>query len=170
MAPKLSDPNTFLTNLVSRKGKSDLYGVYLTGVNVLADAQEDYGYPTSAEAISQEVHNLLDQEKSDWNHLLVETRRNVDEIVHPISFIRRREPNTIYFIVEGNDMSAMVCIPTLVISEFVEEVLFFQALIREVASFAGKTPTSVRFIIGSVSMEWDDLVESGCARKVDVGF
>jgi hypothetical protein len=42
MSPKLTDPNTFLTSLVSRKGRSDLYGVYLTGVNILADATEDY--------------------------------------------------------------------------------------------------------------------------------
>jgi hypothetical protein len=30
MALKIADPVTFLRNLVSKKGKSDLYGVYLT--------------------------------------------------------------------------------------------------------------------------------------------
>jgi hypothetical protein len=39
-----------------------------------------------------------------------------------------------------------------------------------VAQFAGKTPTSIRFTIGAVSMEWDELVENGCAREVDIGF
>lgn len=170
MAPKLTDPNSFLTSLVSKKGKSDLYGVYLTGVNVLADAKEDYGYNVFSERIEQEVESLIAREPQDWNHLLVDTRRNNDEIVHPISFIRGREPNTVYFICEGNDMSAMVFIPTLVVAEFVTEVTFFQHLLCNVANFAGKTPTSIRFTIGAVSMEWDELVENGCAREVDIGF
>ena len=170
MAPKITDPNTFLTNIVSRKGKSDLYGVYLTGVNVLADAREDYGYQVSTETIEREVESLLLKEGADWNHLLVETRRNQDEIVHPISFIRGREPNTVYFLSEGHEMSAMVFIPTLVVAEFVTEVAFFQHLLRNVATFAGKTSTSIRFTIGAVSMEWDELVENGCAREVDIGF
>jgi hypothetical protein len=170
MAPKITDPNTFLINIVSRKGKSDLYGVYLTGVNILADANEDYGYSVSEESVEREVQKLLLNEGTDWNHLLVETRRNQDEIVHPISFLRGREPNTVYFVSEGHEMSAMVFIPTLVVPEFVAEVTFFQHLLREVASFAGKTPTSIRFTIGAVSMEWDELVERGCAREVDMGF
>ena len=170
MAPKITDPNSFLTSLVSRKGKSDLYGVYLTGVNILAEATEDYGYQVSHESIKHEIESLLLREGTDWNHLLVETRRNKDEIVHPISFIRGREPNTIYFVNEGHEMSAMVFIPTLVVAEFVTEVTFFQHLLKEIAHFAGKTATSIRFVIGAVSMEWDDLVEQGCAREVDVGF
>lgn len=170
MAPKITDPNTFLTNLVTRKGKSDLYGVYLTGVNVIADAQEDYGYPVSYDGVNKEIQNLMLREESDWNQLLVETRRNKEEIIYPISFIRGREPNTVYFVCEGREMSAMVFIPTLVVSEFVTEVTFFQALLQEVSHFAGKTPTSIRFTIGAVSMEWDDLVERGCAREVDIGF
>ena len=170
MAPKLSDPNSFLTNLVSRKGKSDLYGVYLTGVSVLAEASEDYGYGVPLEPSLRDVHNLLSREAADWNSLLVETRRNTEEIIHPISFIRGREPITVYFVVEGSEMSAMVFIPTLVVPEFVTEVAFYQHLLIEVALFAGKTPTSIRFTIGAASMEWDDLVEQGCAREVDIGF
>jgi hypothetical protein len=170
MAPKITDPNTFLTNIVSRKGRSDLYGVYLTGVNVLADSQENYDYPVNGETIQREVESLMLREEADWNALLVETRRNSEEIIHPISFIRGREPNTVYFVSEGHEMSAMVFIPTLVVPEFVTEVTFFQHLLREVATFAGKVPTSIRFNIGAVSMEWDDLVERGCAREVDIGF
>jgi hypothetical protein len=170
MAPKITDPNTFLTNLVSKKGKSDLYGVYLTGVNVLADATENYGYSVSLDMIERQIEQVFAQDERDWNHLLVETRRNLEEIIHPISFIRGREPNTVYFVVEGHEMSAMVFIPTLVVDEFVTEVTFYQHLLREIAHFAGKTPASIRFTIGAVSMEWDDLVERGCAREVDIGF
>lgn len=170
MSPRITDPVTFLTNLVTRKGKSELYGVYLTGVNVLASATESYDYPIDLERTEKEVQNLLTQEEADWNQLLVETRRSTDEIVFPISFLRNREPTTVYFVVEGHEMSAMVFIPTSIVSDFVTEVTFFQHLLREVAAFAGKTPTTIRFTIGAVSMEWDDLVERGCAREVDVGF
>ena len=170
MAPKITDPNTFLTSLVSKKGKSDLYGVYLTGVNVTASATENYEYNVSLEQVEKDIKNIFAHESNDWNALLVETRREVEEIVFPISFIRGREPNTVYFLAEGSEMSAMVFIPTLVVDEFVSEVTFYQQLLREVATFAGKTPTTLRFTLGAVSMEWDDLVERGCAREVDLGF
>lgn len=170
MAPKITDPHTFLTSLLTKKGRSDLYGIYLTGVNVQANATEDYGYGISLEKVEQQVEQLFAQEPNDWNALLVETRRQTGEIVFPISFIRGREPNTVYFIVEGREMSAMVFIPTLVLDEFVTEVTFFQALLREVAAFGGKTPSTVRFTLGTVSTDWDDVVEKGCAREVDIGF
>jgi hypothetical protein len=170
MAPKITDPANFLTSLVTKKGKSDRYGVYLTGVNVVASATENYEYDVPLGQVEREVERVFAQDSSDWNALLVETRRETEEIVFPISFIRGREPNTVYFLIEGHEMSAMVFIPTLVVEEFVTEVTFFQHLLREVSAFAGKTPTTVRFTLGSVSMEWDDLVERGCAREVDVGF
>ena len=170
MAAKITDPNGFLTNLLTKKGKSDLYGVYLTGVNVIAEASIDYDYPVSMENIDREVQNFFHKESADWNQLLVDTRRESDEIIHPISFIRGREPNTVYFVSEGHEMSAMVFIPTLVLSEFVTEITFYQQLLCEVARFAGKTPTTIRFTLGAVSMEWDELVEHGCAREVDIGF
>jgi len=170
MAPKITDPNTFLTNLVSRKGKSELYGVYLTGVSILADATEDYGYNVSLAETERQVERTFIEEEDDWNRLRVETRRNVNEIIFPISFLRGREPNTVYFVVEGNEISAMVFIPTLVVDEFATEVTFFQALLRDIASFAGKTPTTIRFTLGAVSMEWDEVVDSGHARQVDIGF
>jgi hypothetical protein len=170
MAPKITDPNSFLVSLVSRKGKSDLYGVYLTGVNILASATEDYGYPVNLEEVCKVVDHLLLNDAPDWNHILVETRRNTNEIVFPISFIRHREPITVYFLSEGRDMSAMVFIPTLVVDEFVTEVTLYQELLRQVATFAGKTPSTIRFTLGAVSMEWDELVERGCAREVDMAF
>ena len=170
MAQKISDPNSFLASLVSRKGRSDLYGVYLTGVNVIADALTDYGYEISLTAIQREIINVFARGQANWNEILVETRRNQEEIIFPITFPRGVVDITVYFAVEDNEISCMVFIPTLVVSEFVTEVAFFQELLKEVASFAGKTPTSIRFTIGAASMEWDDLVEQGHAREVDVGF
>jgi hypothetical protein len=170
MAPKITDPNTFLQNLVSKRGKSDLYGVYLTGVNVIAEATEDYGYPVSTDTAEQELSCLISREEQDWNRLLVETRRDEDQLIFPISFIRGHEPYTVFFANEGHEMSCMVFIPTLVVSEFVTEVTFFQHLLRFVARFAGKTPTTIRFTLGAVSIEWEDMVNHGYAEEVEVGW
>jgi hypothetical protein len=170
MTQKLSNPSSFLAGLVSKKGRSDLYGVYLTSVSVLADACTDYGYDVLLSEVERDLRNMFARDEHDWNRLLVEIRMDESEIVFPISFMRGMEPVTVYFIVEGNEMSCLVSIPTLVVEEFVTEVTFFQALIKKVAHFAGKTPTSIRFTIGAASMQWEDLVEQGHAREVDVGF
>lgn len=170
MAQTISDPLSFLTNLLTNRGRSDLYGIYLTGVNVLADCETDYGYEVSHSKVETDVEYLLRQDEDDWNRLLVQVRRDRNQIIFPIVFIRNREPITAYFIIEGNEISLSVSIPTLVLTEFVTEVTFFQHLLRTVALFAGKTPTSIRFTIGAVSMEWDEVVERGCAREVDIGF
>lgn len=170
MAPKITDPKTFLTNLVSKRGKSDLYGVYLTGVNVIADAREDYDYGIPLEVVERELAGIISREEHDWNSLLVETRRDEDQLIFPISFIRKSEPYTVYFANEGNEMSCMVFIPTLVVSEFVSEVTFFQRLLQHVAKFAGKTPTTIRFTLGAVTMDWDELVGHGFAEEVEVGW
>jgi len=63
-----------------------------------------------------------------------------------------------------------VFIPTLSVEEFKYEVVFYIELLKEVAAFAGKTPTTVRFTLGSASVEWDDLVERGDVQEVTVGF
>lgn len=168
MSPKLTDPNSFLQNLVFRKGKSDLFGTYLTGVNILASAEEDYGYGIPFDVIDQEVQNTFVKDRSDWNNLLVQTRMERHEFLFPISFVRFGEPYTVYFVVEGENISSMVFIPSLTVSEFKREVVFFQALLKEIALFAGKTPTTLRFTLGAVSISWDDLVETGHARAVDI--
>ena len=170
MTQKYTDPHTFLKNLVIKKGKSDLLGVYLTGVTVVAEALNDYDYEVSQEWVANNVETLQRKEEASWNKLLVETRKNTDEILHTFTFSRLDDPITMYFIVEGHEMSAMVSIPTLLVTEFVSEIAFYSQLLSEAAAFAGKTPTSVKFTLGAALMDWDDLVEQGCAREVDVGF
>jgi hypothetical protein len=170
MAPKITDPNTFLRPLVSKRGKSDLYGVYLTGVNVIAESTEDYDYGVNSETIERDLSSLIAREETDWNRLLVETRRDEEQLIFPISFIRGHEPYTVFFANEGHEMSCMVFIPTLVVSEFVTEVTFFQHLLKFVARFAGKTPTTIRFTLGAVFIEWDEMVSQGYAEEVEVGW
>lgn len=170
MTQKYTDPYTFLRNLVSKKGKSDLLGVYLTGVTVVADVSDVYGYDLTSEWLVKTVEDLQRKEEASWNKLLVSARLNVDDIVHTFTFSRLGEPVTMYFLAEGREMSAMVFIPTLLVTEFVSEVAVYNQLLTQVAAFAGKTPTSVKFTLGAALMDWDDLVEQGCAREVDVGF
>lgn len=170
MNQKIHDPVTFLTSLVSRKGKSDLFGVYLTGVTVSAEATADYEYETDRSVALRKVKSCFSADQKDWNSLLVETRMDANEIVFPISFFVGPELVTVYFVTEGHDMSCLVFIPKLVIEEFASEVTFYQELLKEVASFAGKSPSIVKFTIGVASIDWEDLVERGAAQEVDVGF
>jgi hypothetical protein len=170
MAQKIADPVTFLRSLVSRKGRSDLYGVYLTSVNVVADSQIDYQYDVPPGDTDKALRNLFSREEADWNQLLVDTRTNDSEIVHPIAFLHCGEPVTVFFISEGNEMSCSVAIPKLDVNEFYFDVVFFQALLKKVAAFAGKSPTSIKFLLGAASLDWDHLVERGEVEEVTVGF
>lgn len=168
MAPKIHDPNQFVQSLVSRKGKSDLFGVHLTGVNVLANAEENYDYEVNDTVISQELENILFRERNDWNQLLVDIRQDYEQIVFPISFLKGREPYTVFFATEDRHMSCMVFIPSLIATEFPQEVVFFQQLLRYVADFAGKVPTTIRFTLGCVTIEWTEMVGRGEAREVTI--
>ena len=165
---KIIDPHSFLRNLVLRKGRSDVDGVVLTAVNVQADALENYGYSDPLWNIERDIRNVFARDENDWNRLFVGTRLNETEIVHPISFIQGTEPVSIFFITEGHDMSALVFLPSLMLDEFPYEVTLFQRLLKEVASFAGKTPDSLKFVIGVAIASWDDMVERGEAQEIEI--
>ena len=168
MVAKITDPNSFLRQLVTRKGRSDVDGVILTAVNVQADALEDYGYAVSISDIGRDVRNILARDENDWNRILVDTRQSETEIVHPISFNHGTEPTTIYFITEDHFMSAMVFLPSVMLDEFPYEVTLFQQILRKVAFFAGKEPDSLKFTLGVAIAGWDDLVEHGHAQEVEI--
>jgi len=165
---KITDPYSFLQKLVTHKGKSDVDGVVLTGVSVQADALEDYKYFDPSWNIQRDLRSLFDKDRSDWDRLLVDTRKNEVEIVHPISFVQGTEPITVYFITEGHFMSAMVFLPSLMLDEFQYEVVLFQRMLREVASFADKAPDSLKFVIGVAIAGWEDLVEQGHAQEIEI--
>ncbi len=169
MSQKITDPYAFLRNLVAKKGKSDLEGVYLTSVNVSADANQDYGYAFSETTVSMDLR-VIRMDKAAWDNLLVSTRKQPNDIVYSIAIQYTSHPVLLCFLVDGSEMSCNVSIPTLALDEFVTQVTIFQRLLKEVAEFAGKIPTSVRFSIGVVTIYWDDLVEYGEAQEVDVGF
>jgi hypothetical protein len=165
---KITDPYSFLRGLVTRKGRSDVDGVVLTAVTVQADAFEDYGYAEPHWNVERDLNRVFERDRSDWDRLLVDTRQNRVEIVHPISFIQGTEPVTVYFITEAHDMSALVFLPSIMLEEFPYEVVLFQRLLKNVASFAGKTPDSIKFIIGVAIASWDDMVERGDAQEIEI--
>ena len=165
---KIADPHSFLRNLVLRKGRSDVDGVVLTAVNVQADALENYNYSDPHWNIERDIRNVFARDENDWNRLLVETRENGNEIVYPISFLLVIEPVTVYFITEAHDMSALVFLPSVMLDEFPYEVVLFQQLLKKVASFAGKTPDSLKFVIGVAIASWDDMVERGEAQEIEI--
>ena len=142
----------------------------MTSVNVVADSQIDYEYEVSSDDVNRALKGLFAGEVADWNQLLVDTRIDESEIVHPIAFHHCGEPVTVFFISEGHDMSCSVAIPKLNVDEFYFDVVFFQALLKKVASFSGKSAAMVRFLIGAASLDWDHLVERGEAEEVTVGF
>jgi hypothetical protein len=170
MTQKFIDPYSFLRNLLTKKGKSDLEGVYLASVNVAADVQTDYGYEISSYDVERRVRKFYESDSAEWNALLVSMRRFPLEIAHSFVLKEKPHPTMVTFISDGSELSCNVCSPSLVLDEFVTEVAVFQQLTQEVAKFAGKIPTTLRFSFGVVTVFWDDLVEWGEAREVDVGF
>lgn len=170
MSPKITDPVSFLKNLVSRKGRSDTEGVYLCGATVLADALEDYGYDIDPLKVENEITNLLARGEKEWNSLLVSTRLYDNELVHSITFTRNGEDVMVQFITEDHDISCLVFIPKLETAEFESEVTFFLGLLRFTARFAGKNPTTARFTIGATCTGWEDMVEEGYAKEHDIAF
>jgi hypothetical protein len=170
MTAKLADPYVFLQSLVSKKGKSDLSGVYLTAINVVASATEEYAYSVDQTQVDHAVAQLLIREEQDWNRLLVAVRTKQEELVFPISFLLGMDPVSVYFISEGHEMSAHVMIPQVVVEEFPYDVKFFQTLLARVAAFGGKIPVSVRFFIGVATVDWDDMVSRGEAQEIEIEY
>jgi hypothetical protein len=170
MSPKLSDPHVFLQNLVTKKGKSDLFGVYLTAVTVVASANEEYEYGFDSKQVSQTVNHLLQKETNDWNSLLVSTRMNQEELIFPICFNRGDNPISVYFVAEGHEISAHVMIPQISVEEFAYEVLIFQELLNKVANFSSKVATTVRFFLGVATLDWDELVNNGEVEEIEIEY
>lgn len=166
----MTDPATYLSNLVSKKGKSDLVGCYLTQVLVSADANEDYCYDVGQRICIDSVTKTSGAEASAWNHFLVQCRLEDNSLSQ--SFVIDLDESVAIFqvITEGNDISALVHMSKVDVDEFPLWVMLFQELLQFVAHFAGKFPTTVRFSIGLALMSWDDMVERGDALERDVAF
>ena len=165
MTNKHLDPAIYLRNSVQKRGKSSADGVYLTHIVVTTlisdEPQVTFGNP-SDNAISD-----FNQSSPEWNEILVRLRRDKNDIIQSII---HRESHLLEFITEGHDLSLCVIIPSLQVSDFEGEVGYYQTLLKKVAQFAGSTPTQVRFTIGVACISWSEMVESGDAQEIDVGY
>lgn len=174
MSKSLSDSVLYLKNLVSKKGKSFKGGVYYINPSISIDVEGDFTpYALEQDQANDSVTDFLNGYGHDsqwlncWNSLLVNLRCSTADV--DIYSIVARE-HLLEFISEDTDLTLKVTVPQQDIAQFPPEVLFYRGLLRRVARFAGKTPVGLRFSIGIASLDWDDVVGLGEARKVDVSF
>lgn len=163
---KHTDPSSYLRHSVSKRGKSSQDGVYLTHIVVTANADDVLCYESSTKSQTQAQSDYY-ASTPEWNQLLVNLRRDPNEMVH--SMVHRGE-HLLEFISEGNDLSLVVVIPYIQVRDFEKEVSYYASLLRLVSSFAGKLPTQIRFSIGVACISWEEMVESGDAQEIDVGY
>jgi len=162
----LSDPSSYLQNLVAKNGRSDVEGVILREVSATA-TQENYGYVVDYQTVRDRVHQDLEFDRSVWDPILVNLRRKShSEVVVGLGTI----PEMRQFMIDGIDLSMIVTLPEMNVADFEDIVVHSQVLLRAVAEFAGLVPTTVRFNIGCATLDWDDLVTQGHAYEVEVGF
>jgi len=162
----LSDPSSYLHNLVAKNGRSDINGVVLREISVGA-TQEDYGYVVDYQTVRDRVHQDLEFDRCIWDPVLVNLRRKShSEVVIGLGTI----PEMRQFMIDGIDLSMIATLPEINVADFEDIVVHSQVLLRAVAEFAGLVPTTVRFNIGCATLDWDDLVTQGHAYEVEVGF
>lgn len=174
MSKTQSHPVDYLKNLVCKRGKSSTEGVYYTCLTVTVDIDEDFSQfvpntewgEDSAEGLFN-GEGLDDDSLNDWNWTLVKIRKSSDGVDVTSIVIR---DHLLDFISEDNDLTLKVTIPKLDVSQFAPEALLYRELLKKVSQFACKTPIGLKLSIGAVQMDWDDVVGSGGARKVDVSF
>jgi len=160
------DPVSSLQNIVAKNGRSDVEGVVLREISVGA-TQEDYGYVVDYQTVRDRVHQDLEFDRSVWDPILVNLRRKShSEVVVGNGTI----PEMRQFMIDGIDLSMIATLPEINVADFPEIVVHSQVLLRAVAEFAGLVPTTIRFNIGCATLDWDDLVTSGHAYEVEVGF
>jgi len=170
MSQNYRDPFTYLNEAVSKRGKSGHEGVYLANVTVVAEAEEDYGYKNPDMGPGFRSHeSLVSQREFDsqqWLELLVSLRSQTQEKSHCI----QRGDRTFQFLPEGGNLSLNVFLPEVFCASFDFDVAYCQSLLRIVARFCGKIPTTIRFNIGLAHRFWSDLVENDEVQEMDLNY
>lgn len=158
------DPVTYFNNQITKRGKSDKYGVYLTNLSLLFEATEDYGYTEVCRRSGLDDKFLVQiREDAILSQDVVRARFTSETTIcgHTCG---------ITFIAEDHDAYLLCMMPELNRENLPNVVFSLQSTLRYLAQFAGKTPTTVRVIIGVATMSWDDMVDQGYAAEVEVGW
>jgi hypothetical protein len=160
----MNDPVTFLKSSLTKRGKTDPKGVYLTNLVVSAEAEADYGYEKNIAANPAQLVRLAMEEYEFWEKMLISIRKNPEREIHQ-NITGPFGSCIIQFIPEDHDLSCTVFMPRLELGTFDYSVCIFQEFLKEFAKFAGLTPTYVRFNIGVVLYPWAQMVEDGFAEE-----
>lgn len=165
----MNDPVTFLKSSLTKRGKTDPKGVYLTNLAVTAKADTDYGYEKNmacnpAQLVSKEL-----EQYDPWEKMLIALRRNPEKEIHQ-NITGPFGSCIIQFIPEDHDLSCTVFIPRLDVGNFDYCVCVFQEFLKAFAKFAGLTPTHVRFNIGVALYPWHQMVEDGEAEERELSY
>jgi hypothetical protein len=138
----------------------------MRGISVAA-TQEDYGYAIDYQDVRDRVHQDLEFDRAVWDPVLVNLRRKShSEVAIGLGTI----PEMRHFMIDGIDLSMIITLPEINVSDFEDIVVHSQVLLRAVAEFAGLVPTTVLFNIGHATLDWDDMISQGYAHEVEVGF
>jgi hypothetical protein len=159
MTKKVNDPVSYLRGLVSGRGKSSSEGVYYVHPVVIAEVDEDYGYDVDRDP-AWYAHDAFSYSSDDFNKTLVQLRKGSGVFASTLSDCG----DFIEFISEDHDLTMCVTIPSTNLEDFTYKVVYYQTLLKKVATFAGRTPTNIRFSIGIATMSWEELVDSGNAK------
>jgi hypothetical protein len=183
MSKKPTDPVTYLRSLVHKKGKSVKDGVYFPYPTVTFSVSDDIGSgelatwlkgrPTDMSPEDYAIRCFNGEEdafasRDDWNEVLVRLRKESNWCVEAL--VTGGGENLLEFMVDYHDISLRVVSTMLFTEDFEFTAKFHKQLLIKVAAFAGKTPTTVRFSAGSAFSPWDEMVDYGEARAVDVGY
>ena len=167
MAQTYKDPHSYLNESLVKRGKSGHQEVYLTHVTVVAEAEADYGYrvlPHSFDFFSPLGGHYYNN--PEWLILLVSLRSQSTDTQRTIIFNQA----TFQFLPEGSHMSLNIFMPETSVETFDYDVLSAQEMLREVAKFSGKIPTTIRFNLGLVKKSYETMVEEGEVEEVEFSF
>ena len=165
MTQTYKDPQSYLDSAVSKRGKSGSFGVYLSNVTVVAEANTDYGYKAFTPA-GDILCPMFPVEEGKWFELLVTLRSQ--RVQKQCTLLNGSQ--VYQFLPEGGYMGLNIFLPEVFTRSFQHEVLVAQNTLSEVSNFVGKLPSTIRFNIGVAWKDWEDMVESGEAEEVEYSY
>jgi len=166
MAQTYKDPHSYLNESLVKRGKSGHQEVYLTHVTVVAEAEADYGYRVSPQKFDFFAPLGNYYNSPEWLILLVSLRSQGTDTQRTIIF----DQTTFQFLPEGSHLSLNIFFPERNVETFDYDVLAAQDMLREVAKFAGKIPTTIRFNLGLVKKSYETMVEDGEVEELEFSF
>lgn len=167
MSQNYKDPKTYLSDSITKRGKSGPEGVYLTSVTVVAESCHDYGYELPFQPCSP-ITPPQGVDQFDWYSALVRLRG--DHLQFPVHIRTEIYDQFLQFIPEGGVLSLSVNLPKIEAEHFGGVVSYCQDILNVASNFTSKLPTHVRFSIGYAHRLWEEMAESGEVEEQDFTY